>query len=200
MSAGNGFSKFIKEIDLMSRIGKKPVEIPSGVTVKAESGKLLVQGSKGSLEFPLYEGISLEVKGNLATLHLTKGAARQSRALFGLTRSMLVNLVRGVSQGYQKRLEVVGVGWNANLQGKDLTIQVGYCSPLKFTVPAGISVKCPQPTQIVLEGIDKQKVGQFAAEIRTARPPEPYNGKGIKYFDEVIRRKAGKAFAGTGSA
>lgn len=183
----------------MSRIGKKLVAIPPGVTVEAASGRIRVQGPKGKLDFPLHPGISLKVEGGRARLEAQASGGRQVRAFHGLTRASLVNMVEGVTKGYEQKLEIVGVGWNGKVQGRELQLQVGYCQPVVFKIPEGITVACPQPVQILIQGIDKQKVGQFSAEVRACRAPEPYNGKGVKYDGEVIKRKAGKTFAATAS-
>ncbi len=183
----------------MSRIGKKIVAIPSGVTVGSAQGKISVQGPKGKLEFPLYDGLSLKVVGSNVTVETQSNPNRQTRANHGLTRASLVNMIQGVTKGFEKKLEIVGVGWNAKVQGQELSLQVGYCHPAVFKIETGLQVSCPQPTQIVIQGVDKQKVGQFAAQVRASRLPEPYNGKGVKYEKEVIQRKAGKAFAAASS-
>lgn len=182
----------------MSRIGKKAVAIPSGVQVTSGNNRLSVQGPKGKLEFPLYPKIAVKTEGGAAHVSAS-GSDRQTRAYHGLTRAALMGMVHGVTQGYEKKLEVVGVGWNAKIQGKELHLQVGYCLSAIHKIPDGITVTCPVPTSIVIQGIDKQKLGQFAAEVRASRPPEPYNGKGVKYDNEVIKRKAGKSFAAAGA-
>lgn len=182
----------------MSRIGKKAIAIPAGVTISASGNKVQVQGPKGKLDFPLYPKITVKSEGG--TAHVTASATdRQTKAFHGLTRASIVGMVHGVTQGYEKKLEVVGVGWNAKIQGKELHLQVGYCLSEIHPIPEGITVNCPVPTTITIQGIDKQKVGQFAAEVRASRPPEPYNGKGVKYDNEVIKRKAGKSFAASAS-
>lgn len=179
----------------MSRIGRKPVPIPTGAKVTPREGSLLVEGPKGRLEIPLRAPIGATLEGGTVRLENGSPADRRARAAHGLSRALLANAIRGVTAGYERRLEIVGVGWNAKLQGKDLALTVGFAHPVVLPVGEGLSVECPQPTVIVVRGADRQAVGSLAAKIRSVRPPEPYNGKGIKYDGEVIRRKAGKAFA-----
>jgi large subunit ribosomal protein L6 len=179
----------------MSRIGRKPVPIPAGAKVTPREGSLLVEGPKGRLEIPLRAPIGATVEGGNVRLENGSPADRRARAFHGLSRALLANAIRGVTAGYERRLEIVGVGWNAKLQGKDLSLTVGFAHPVVIPVGEGLSVECPAPTQILVRGADRQAVGSLAAKIRSVRPPEPYNGKGIKHEGEVIRRKAGKAFA-----
>ncbi|SMC67048.1 50S ribosomal protein L6 [Novosphingobium sp. B1] len=175
----------------MSRIGKKPVTIPSGVTANIADGMLTVKGPKGTLTLTLRDEISYTVDGDTILVkpaNDTKGA----RAFWGMQRTLVDNLVTGVTQGYTKVLEITGVGYRANAQGKNLKLQLGYSHDVDFPVPEGIEIKTPDNTTVEISGIDKQKVGQVAAEIRRWRKPEPYKGKGIKYRGEFIFRKEGK--------
>ena len=175
----------------MSRIGKKPVAIPSGVTANIADGVLTVKGPKGTLTLTLRDEISYTVDGDTILVkpaNDTKGA----RAFWGMQRTLVDTLVTGVTQGYTKVLEITGVGYRANAQGKNLKLQLGYSHDVDFPVPEGIEIKTPDNTTVEISGIDKQKVGQVAAEIRHWRKPEPYKGKGIKYDGEFIFRKEGK--------
>jgi large subunit ribosomal protein L6 len=175
----------------MSRIGKKPIAIPDGVTVEIKPELISVKGPKGELD----QAVSADMKVHQsdATLTVERPTDRgEHRALHGLTRSLIANMVEGVTQGYEKRLEIQGVGYRARLQGKALELSVGYSHPISVTAPDGIEFEVPAPTQIVVRGIDKQLVGEVAARIRRTRPPEPYKGKGIRYEGEHVRRKVGK--------
>jgi large subunit ribosomal protein L6 len=175
----------------MSRIGKRPVTIPSGVTAAIADGKLSVKGPKGTLTLTLRDEIDYTVDGDTV---LVKPAndSKQARAFWGMQRTLVENLVTGVTEGYTKVLEITGVGYRANAQGRNLKLQLGYSHDVDFPVPEGIEVKTPDNTTVEISGIDKQKVGQVAAEIRRWRKPEPYKGKGIKYRGEYIFRKEGK--------
>ncbi|MFM6831059.1 MAG: 50S ribosomal protein L6 [Novosphingobium sp.] len=175
----------------MSRIGKKPVTIPSGVTASIADGVLSVKGPKGSLSLTLRDEISYTVDGD-TILVKPANATKAARAFWGMQRTLVDNLVTGVTQGYTKVLEITGVGYRANSQGKNLKLQLGYSHDVDFAVPEGIEIKTPDNTPVEISGIDKQKVGQVAAEIRRWRKPEPYKGKGIKYRGEFIFRKEGK--------
>ena len=176
----------------MSRIGKMPIAIPDGVTVEvAENNKVTVKGPKGTLERTLPAEMTIEQKDGQITVTRPNDLKR-SRSLHGLTRTLINNMVVGVSQGYEKVLEINGVGYRASKAGNVLTLQLGYSHPVEMTDPEGIESVCETQTKIVIKGIDKEKVGQYAANIREKRPPEPYKGKGIKYADEHIRRKVGK--------
>ncbi len=175
----------------MSRIGKKPVTIPSGVTASIADGVLSVKGPKGSLSLTLRDEISYTVDGD-TILVKPANATKAARAFWGMQRTLVDNLVTGVTQGYTKVLEITGVGYRANSQGKNLKLQLGYSHDVDFAVPEGIEIKTPDNTTVEISGIDKQKVGQVAAEIRRWRKPEPYKGKGIKYRGEFIFRKEGK--------
>jgi len=175
----------------MSRIGTKPVEVPSGVTATVSGRTVTVKGPKGELSRALPEGVSatLDAGRRLVTREDDSGAA-----LHGLSRALLQGMVEGVTKGFEKRLEIVGVSYQAKIAGRTLTLQIGFSHPVVFEVPAGLTVECPQPTLVVIRGADKQAVGQFAAEVRRARPPEPYKGKGVRYVGEVVVQKAGKTF------
>lgn len=176
----------------MSRIGKKPVPIPAGVEVNVGDSEVVVKGPKGQLSQPLLPGIRINVDNGHVVVERTSDEKRH-RAMHGLARSLVANMVEGVTKGYQKNLELKGVGYRAQMQGKNLVLSVGYSHPVEIAPPEGIELEVPQPTKIVVKGIDKQLVGQVAADIRAVRPPEPYLGKGIMYEGERIRRKAGKS-------
>ncbi len=175
----------------MSRIGKRPVAIPSGVTADIEGSILTVKGPKGALTLTMRDEISYVV-GDDSILVKPANDSKQARAFWGMQRTLVENLVTGVTQGYTKVLEITGVGYRANIQGKNLKLQLGYSHDVDFAVPEGIDVKTPDNTTVEISGIDKQMVGQVAAEIRRWRKPEPYKGKGIKYRGEYIFRKEGK--------
>lgn len=179
----------------MSRIGKKPIAIPAGVDVKIDGHKVTVKGPKGTLENTFNPEIGIAVEGN--EIVVTRPTDdKNHRALHGLTRTLVANMVEGVTNGYSKTLEVNGVGYRAQKQGKNLVMNLGFSHQVIVPETAGITIDVPSPNQIVISGADKQQVGQFAAEVREKRPPEPYKGKGIKYADEHIRRKEGKAAKG----
>jgi len=179
----------------MSRIGKKPVPIPAGVTVQVAGQRVSVKGKHGELALEAHPRMKVVLDEAAKVVRVERPADdRESRALHGLTRALINNMVTGVATPFEKKLEIVGVGYQAALSGKTLTLQVGYANAIKLPVPAGVSCEVPDPTHVNIKGADRQAVGQFAAEIRAVRPPEPYKGKGIKYSDERIRRKAGKAF------
>ncbi|MEZ6005301.1 MAG: 50S ribosomal protein L6 [Planctomycetota bacterium] len=179
----------------MSRIGKAPVQIPSGVTVEAKGQTLSVKGPKGNLSIEVRPEVRVVLEEKEALVELTgAGPARQARAYHGMTRALLNNMVEGVSKGFQRNLEIVGVGWNAKAGDKKLTLNIGFCHPVDIDMPEGVTVQTPAPTKIQLAGPDKQAVGQIAAVIRKVRPPEPYKGKGIRYEGEFVRRKSGKSF------
>ena len=175
----------------MSRIGRKPITVPAGVTVTLGDGnKLTVKGPLGTLEQSFNERMTIKVEGNVITV--TRPTDEQEdRAIHGLTRTLINNMVVGVSEGYSKTLEIVGVGYRAQKQGNKLVLALGYSHPVEMVDPAGLETKV-DGNKIIVSGIDKEKVGQYAAEIREKRAPEPYKGKGIKYIDETIRRKVGK--------
>lgn len=179
----------------MSRIGKKPITIPAGVDVKIDGSKVTVKGPKGTLENTFNPEIAIAIEGN--EIIVTRPSDdKNHRALHGLTRTLVANMVEGVTNGYSKTLEVNGVGYRAQKQGKNLVMNLGFSHQVIVPEIAGITIDVPSPNQIVISGADKQQVGQFAAEVREKRPPEPYKGKGIKYADEHIRRKEGKAGKG----
>jgi large subunit ribosomal protein L6 len=178
----------------MSRLGKKPVPVPPGVKVQIQDRTVSLQGPKGAIQWEHRPEVSVAYDAAAAVLRVSrKGDDRLSRALHGLTRAMLQNMVIGVHQGYEKRLEIQGVGYLAALQGNVLQLRVGYANEVHLQVPPGVKVAVPDQQHIVITGIDKQLVGQFAADVRRVRPPEPYKGKGIRYLNEVVRRKQGKA-------
>jgi large subunit ribosomal protein L6 len=175
----------------MSRIGKQPIPVPDGVTVDVKPGRVAVKGPKGELA----QDISAEMKVSQddGVLTVERPTDRgEHRALHGLTRSLIANMVEGVTDGYEKRLEIQGVGYRARLQGKSLELALGYSHPVSLTAPEGIEFEVPQPTQVIVRGIDKQLVGEIAARVRKARPPEPYKGKGVRYAGEHVARKVGK--------
>ncbi|MBQ7129271.1 MAG: 50S ribosomal protein L6 [Clostridia bacterium] len=179
----------------MSRIGKKPITIPAGVEIKQDGNSVTVKGPKGTLTQEFNPNITIKVEGN-EILVSRPNDQKENRALHGLTRSLLANMVEGVTNGFKKVLEVNGVGYRVQKKGKTLTMNLGFSHQVNVDEIEGITIECPSANQIIVSGPDKQKVGQFAAEIREKRPPEPYKGKGIKYADEVIRRKEGKAGKG----
>lgn len=175
----------------MSRIGKKPIELPSGVNVAVSPGRVQVNGPLGELVQPVPHRMKVEQgDGELVVERPTERG--EDRALHGLTRSLVANMVEGVTKGFRKELEIQGVGYRAALRGTDLELNVGYSHPVVVKAPQGIEFEVPAPTQIVVKGIDKQQVGQIAANVRGVRPPEPYKGKGIRYAGEYVRRKVGK--------
>ena len=176
----------------MSRIGKQPVPVPSGVEVKIDGPTVTVKGPKGELSQTFSDIISIEMEEG-AVIVTRPDDSRTSRSLHGLTRTLVSNMVTGVSEGYSKNLEIVGVGYRAALKGRDLELQLGFSHPVLVTADPGITFEVPQPTRITVSGTDKQQVGQVAADIRKWRKPEPYKGKGIRYEGEYVRRKLGKA-------
>ena len=181
----------------MSRIGKAPVTLPKGVEVKVDGQQLTCKGPKGSLSIALMEGIAATVdKGNV--IFTRKEDTKILRAMHGTSRAILSNMVEGVTTGFSKKLEIVGVGYKAVMQGKKLALNVGFANTIEVLIPEGVQIKLPDPTHVEVSGLDKQLVGQVAANIRAARKPEPYKGKGVRYSDEVVRRKAGKANATAG--
>ena len=197
----------------MSRIGKQPVTIPSGVKIKIADGKVQVEGPSGKLELAYHRNMKIEIgkvvkQGDQSsftpvvtggTLQVSrKDDDRTSRALHGLTRSLVANMVEGVTKGFERRLKIEGVGYVAKLDKKAVVLTVGFANQIKLEPPTGVTAEVPDANTIIVRGADKQQVGQFAAEIRSARPPEPYQGKGIRYDDEVVRRKEGKSFSSGG--
>ena len=175
----------------MSRIGKMPVVLPKGVEVKQANGTLSVKGPKGSLQLSAHPDMNVVIDGGEVRVERPSDE-KQHRALHGLTRSLITNMVIGVTDGFAKTLEIVGVGYRADLKGKGLTLSLGFSHTIEYTPDDGVSLECPNQTTIVVSGIDKQKVGQAAADIRAFGPPEPYKGKGVKYAEETIIRKEGK--------
>jgi len=175
----------------MSRVGKKPVAIPSGVTASVSGQTVKVKGSKGELSFVVHDLVEVaQADGGIAVS--PRNETKQARALWGTSRAQVANLVKGVTAGYEKKLEINGVGYKAAVAGKVLKLNLGYSHDIDYPIPEGIQIATPKPTEIIVTGIDKQKVGQTAAEIREFRGPEPYQGKGVKYADEFIFRKEGK--------
>jgi large subunit ribosomal protein L6 len=175
----------------MSRVGKKPVAVPSGVTAAVDGQAVRIKGAKGELRFVVPDDVSVALEKGAIKVN-PRSPSKQARALWGTSRARIANLVEGVTKGYEKRLEITGVGYRAAVQGKTLKLSLGYSHEIDFAAPEGVIIATPKPTEIVLTGIDKQRVGQAAAEIRSLRKPEPYKGKGVKYSDEYIFRKEGK--------
>jgi large subunit ribosomal protein L6 len=181
----------------MSRIGKKPVPVPAGVTAKVSDGTFAVKGPQGELSLKYHPAMKVSVDGGQVVIERPDDE-RANKALHGLTRSLINNMVSGVVTPFERKLEIIGVGYQASVSGKTLNLQVGYANVIKLPIPAGVKCALPDNTHITLQSADKQAVGQFAAVIRKVRPPEPYKGKGIRYEGEFVRRKAGKAFASGG--
>jgi large subunit ribosomal protein L6 len=181
----------------MSRIGKQPVVIPAGVKVSVANGLIKVEGPKGKLEFTHHPNVKVESDGKQLTV-TRPDDNRVNRALHGLTRALINNMVVGVTKGYEKKLKIEGVGYQAAMKGKGVELTVGFANRIVHEPPAGVTVAVPDPTTIVVSGADRQAVGQFAANIRASKKPEPYKGKGIRYDNEVVRRKEGKSFAAGG--
>ena len=176
----------------MSRIGNKPITVPANVEVKIEGQKVTVKGPKGTLERDVHENMKLELNGNVLTVSRPDDEPK-NRSLHGLTRTLINNMIQGTVNGFERKLEINGVGYRAQKQGNKLVLNLGYSHPVEMDAPEGITFDVPSQTEIIVKGIDKELVGQTAAVIRTKRPPEVYRGKGIKYAEEVIRRKEGKA-------
>ncbi|HTR76628.1 MAG TPA: 50S ribosomal protein L6 [Gemmatimonadaceae bacterium] len=176
----------------MSRIGRMPIAVPKGVTVAIAGNRVTVKGPRGELERSFANGISVSQAGD--TLTVTRVSDEENyKALHGLSRSLLANMIEGVTKGYKKSLEITGVGYKAEVRPFGLQLALGFSHAIEYRAPAGVKLSAPVPTQILIDGADKEKVGQVAAELRNLRPPEPYKGKGIRYTGEVVRRKAGKA-------
>jgi large subunit ribosomal protein L6 len=175
----------------MSRIGKKPVAIPAGVTANVAGQAISIKGPKGTLQLALPEDVAAKMEAGAVQID-PRNETKRARAMWGMSRALLANIVTGVTQGFERRLEITGVGYRAAVQGKNLQLSLGYSHDIQYPIPEGIAIVTPKATEIVITGIDKQKVGQVAAEIRGYRPPEPYKGKGIKYAGEYIFRKEGK--------
>jgi large subunit ribosomal protein L6 len=183
----------------MSRIGKQPVTVPAGVKVRVADGKVFVEGPKGKLDLAYHRNMKVEYDEAGKAVRVSRpDDDRQNRALHGLTRSLLANMVEGVVKGYEKRLKIEGIGYQARMDKKAVVLTVGYANAITMTPPDGVTVELADPTTIIVKGADKQKVGQFAAEVRATRKPEPYKGKGIRYENEQVRRKEGKSFASGG--
>jgi len=175
----------------MSRIGKKPVPVPKGVTASVDGQTVSAKGPKGQLSVVLVDQVGVEMIGGGIAVE-PRGASNEARAMWGMSRTLVQNIVTGVSDGFERRLEISGVGYRAQVQGQNLNLALGYSHEVAYPIPEGIQIQTPKPTEIVISGIDKQKVGQVAAEIRRWRPPEPYKGKGVKYANEFVFRKEGK--------
>jgi large subunit ribosomal protein L6 len=175
----------------MSRVGKRPVTVPSGVTANVEGQTVKVKGPKGQLQIVVHDDVSVALDKGAVTV-APRFETKRSRSLYGTSRAQIANLVEGVTKGFEKKLEINGVGYRAAIQGKNLQLALGYSHDVMFPIPDGITITTPKPTEIVITGSDIQRVGQVAAEIRKWRPPEPYKGKGVKYVDEYIFRKEGK--------
>jgi large subunit ribosomal protein L6 len=175
----------------MSRIGKKPVTIPGGVTARVNGQEVAMKGPKGELKHVLVDQLVAKLENNELEVSMREDT-KDARAMWGMSRTMVANLITGVTEGFTKKLEITGVGYRAAVQGQNVQLQLGYSHDVLHPIPQGIQVVCPKPTEIVITGIDKQKVGQIAAELRRYRPPEPYKGKGVRYAGEYIQRKEGK--------
>ena len=179
----------------MSRIGRAPITIPAGVEVKVDGSTVTVKGPKGTLTKTMHSNMTIAMEGNVITVSRPNDL-KENRSLHGLTRTLIANMIEGVANGYKKELEINGIGYRAEMKGKDLVMKIGYSHDVVMPQPEGITVEVPAPNKIIVSGADKEKVGQFAAEVREKRLPEPYKGKGIKYVDEYVRRKEGKAGKG----
>lgn len=179
----------------MSRIGRKPITVPAGVEVAIDGSTVSVKGPKGTLSGTFNSNMTIAMDEGVITV-TRPNDEKENRSLHGLTRTLIANMVEGVSNGYSKTLDIVGIGYRANMQGKDVVLSVGYSHTVTIEAPEGITITCPSPNQIVVAGADKQMVGHIASKIRGVRPPEPYKGKGIRYTDEHVRRKEGKAGKG----
>ncbi len=176
----------------MSRIGRKVVAIPAGVTVDVQGQAVSAKGPKGSISWDAHPAVSIAVEGSEVQV-TANSTERIARSMHGTARQLIQNMVVGVNEGFSRSLEIIGVGYNAKVQGATVVLQIGFCHSVDLPIPEGLSVECPVNTKIVIKGVDKQSVGQFAANIRRVRPPEPYKGKGIRYEGEQVRRKAAKA-------
>jgi large subunit ribosomal protein L6 len=175
----------------MSRVAKNPVALPAGVTVKLEGGVIEVKGAKGTLSMTIHSDVEVSQEENTLTFKARNGG-KQANAMAGTTRALVNNMVTGVSQGFERKLQLVGVGYRAQAKGRVLNLSLGFSHPVDFNLPEGVDAETPSQTEIVLKGIDKQRVGQVAADIRAIRPPEPYKGKGVRYADEIVRIKEAK--------
>jgi large subunit ribosomal protein L6 len=181
----------------MSRVGKAPIRLPSGVTVNVTGRAVAVKGPKGQLKGEVPKSVEVVAEGSTVTVKRTS-ESNAVRAIHGTTRALIANMVTGVSKGFAKNLDIIGVGYSAEVKGKKLVLKLGYSHPVEYVPPAGVEIEVPEPTRIVVRGIDSQLVGQSAADIRAFRPPEPYKGKGIRYHDEHVKRKAGKLAVSAG--
>lgn len=180
----------------MSRIGKKPIVIPEKVKVESKDGYIYVEGPKGKLSRPVSQRLIFEIKDNQIVLkRLTD--TKSDKSLHGLYRALISNMIKGVTDGYSKQLEIIGVGFKAQVQGSNLNMQLGFSHPVNFPIPVDIKIETPKPTQIIVSGIDKEKVGEISTEIRAIRPPEPYKGKGIRFLGEYVKKKVGKSATAT---
>jgi large subunit ribosomal protein L6 len=175
----------------MARFGKKPYRLPAGVKLEVRTDSFQVEGKEGKLSFPLFPGITIKVEGDVATVE-NHSSNPKNKALHGLVRSQLANMAEGVTNLWSRQLVIEGVGYSAKIQGTKLVLQIGFCHPVEMPFPEGVTAECSSNTSILVKGMDKQAVGQYAANIRRVRPPEPYKGKGIRYADEIVRRKPGK--------
>jgi len=175
----------------MSRVGKNPVAVPAGVTVQLAGSTLTVKGKLGTLTLPVSDEVVATVEDGMISVQ-PRTESRRARMLWGTTRANIANMVRGVSEGFTRNLDIEGVGFRAAVEGKDLVLSLGFSHPVRYSIPDGVTVKCEKPTSVTVSGFDRQRVGQVAAEIRGFKKPEPYKGKGIRYADEVILRKEGK--------
>lgn len=175
----------------MSRVGKVPVQVPSGVTIEVANDVLKAKGKLGELTAPISSEVSVSIEDNVITV-TPKDNSKKARSLWGTTRALVSNAVKGVSEGFTVDLEITGVGYRASVEGKNLVLALGFSHPVNYPIPEGVTVKCERPTAISISGSDKQKIGQMAAEVRGFRPPEPFKGKGVRYADEQILRKEGK--------
>lgn len=178
----------------MSRVGRKPIDIPANTQVEIKDGTIIVKGAKGELSRTFNPRMKVEIKENQIKVSRSSDS-RMDRSLHGLTRNLIFNMIKGVTQGFSKELEIRGVGFRAQVSAKTLTLQLGFSHPIDFTIPDGIIIEAPKPTQILVKGIDKEEVGEVTAKIRSFYKPEPYKGKGIRYKDEYVRHKVGKAVA-----
>jgi len=176
----------------MSRVAKNPITIPSGIDVKIAAQEISVKGSKGTLSFTAHDTVSVKSADGVLTVSPTKQSDKKAWAMAGTTRALINNMVIGVSTGFQRKLQLIGVGYRAQAKGKVLNLSLGFSHPVDYAVPEGITIETPAPTEIVVSGCCKQSVGQVAAEIRAFRPPEPYKGKGVRYSDEIVARKEAK--------
>ncbi|MBX3459547.1 MAG: 50S ribosomal protein L6 [Planctomycetes bacterium] len=179
----------------MSRVGKQPVQLPKGVKASVAGNALTIEGGKGKLSITLRPEVKVEVKDD--QIHVSRNNdSKFARAMHGTVRALASNMIQGVTKGFQKNLDIIGVGWQGKMQGRKLVLQLGYCHTVDFDLPEGINCVIPNPQRLEITGIDKQAVGEFAARVRAARKPEPYKGKGVRYDGERIIRKAGKSFVG----